>query len=77
MTVQLQVCKIEDHFFTRWLSDDVDTLPVVKVMIGPVGGHDNPTAACIVSSTVGIRCIDEKEKVTQNSICLPCEELQL
>lgn len=61
MTVCLQLYEIEGDLFPRWLSDDVDALSVVQVRIRPVGGHDNSLAVCIVSSTIGMSCMKQRD----------------
>lgn len=57
MTFQFQVGEVENDFFMGWLLDNIDALPVAEVRIRPVRGHNSPHTVCVISSTIGIRCV--------------------
>lgn len=54
MVLQAQVSKVERDLLSRWDLDQVDTLAVVSVIIGPVGGDDDAVTVseCAATSRV-------------------------
>lgn len=54
MVLQAQVSEVERDLLSRWDLDQIDTLAVVGVIVGPVGGDDDAVTVseCATTSRV-------------------------
>lgn len=54
MILQVHVGEVERHQFTAWQSDDINALPIVSIVIRPVGRDDDAFCVCKDTSTAWV-----------------------
>lgn len=70
VTLQIHVSEVEGHPLSRWYPDQIETLAVVGIVVGPIGGDDNTLAVREGTTTTRVTWC-KTHTIAQNSFNNP------